>query len=103
MFCLRQLVELQKSYKDIQAAGAELLFITSDQLAADFQTGFPKLLDPETTAIAAYNATDPLNHRIARPQYYIVDGNGIIRWKFLDVRLAGRLDPAKLVEVLKGL
>ena len=94
---------MQKAYKDIHAEGAELLFITSDQLAADFRTDFPKLLDPETTVIAAYNATDPLNHRIARPLYYIVDGNGIIRWKFLDVRLAGRLDPAKLVEVLKGL
>ena len=94
---------MQKAYKDIHAEGAELLFITSDRIAADFQTDFPKLLDPETTVIAAYNATDPLNHRIARPLYYIVDGNGTIRWKFLDVRLAGRLDPAKLVGALKGL
>lgn len=94
---------MQKAYKDIHAVGAELLFITSDQLAADFRTDFPKLLDPETTVIAAYNATDPLNHRIARPLYYIVDENGLIRWKFLDVRLGGRLDPAKLVEALRGL
>ncbi len=94
---------MQKAYKDIHAVGAELLFITSDQLAADFRTDFPKLLDPETTVIAAYNATDPLNHRIARPLYYIVDENGVIRWKFLDVRLGGRLDPAKLVEALRGL
>jgi len=96
-------VELQKAYEAIAAEGAELLFITSDQLAADFRTDFPKLLDPETTVIDAYNATDPLNHKIARPLYYIVDENGIIRWKFLDVRLRGRLDPAKLVEALKGL
>lgn len=92
---------MQKAYKDIHAEDAELLFITSDRIAADFRTDFPKLLDPETTVIDAYNATDPLNHRIARPLYYIVDGNGIIRWKFLDVRLGGRLDPAKLVEALK--
>lgn len=96
-------MKLQKAYKDINAVGAELLFITSDQIAADFRTDFPKLLDPETTVIDAYNATDPLNHRIARPLYYIIDKNGIIRWKFLDVRLRGRLDPAKLVEVLKKL
>lgn len=94
---------MQKAYKDIHAVGAELLFITSDKIAADFRTDFPKLLDPETTVIAAYNATDPLNHRIARPLYYIVDENRVIRWKFLDVRLGGRLDPAKLVEALKGL
>lgn len=94
---------MQRTYKDIHAAGAELLFITSDQIAADFRTDFPKLLDPETTVISAYNATDPLNHRIARPLYYIVDENGIILWKFLDVRLGDRLDPAKLIEALKGL
>lgn len=94
---------MQKAYKDIHAVGAELLFITSDKIAADFRTDFPKLLDPETTVIATYNATDPLNHRIARPLYYIVGENGVIRWKFLDVRLGGRLDPAKLVEALRGL
>ena len=95
-------MKLQKAYKNIHAVGAELLFITSDRIAADFRTDFPKLLDPETTVISAYNATDPLNHKIARPLYYIVDENGIIRWKFLDARLGGRLDPAKLVEALKG-
>ena len=84
-----------------------MLFITSDARPADFKTGFPKLLDPKTKAIAAYNAADPRNRSlknlktIARPLYYIVDENGVIRWKFVDVRLAGRLDPAKLVDALE--
>jgi alkyl hydroperoxide reductase subunit AhpC len=94
---------LQNVYKGIQAEDAEVLFITSDARPADFKTGFPKLLDPKTKAIAAYNVADPRNRKIARPLYYIVDENGVIRWKFVDVRLAGRLDPAKLVDALKKL
>ena len=43
----RQLVELQKSYKAYPSCRVlNFSSITSDQLAADFQTGFPKLLDP---------------------------------------------------------
>ena len=67
------------------------------------QAGFPLLSDVERQTIAAYNATDPLNRNIARPQYYIIDENGIIQWKSLDVRLAGRLEPLKIVEELKKL
>jgi len=86
-----------------------MLSISSDAQGANKQTvnqlglTFPLLSDVNKEAINAYNATDPFNRNIARPQYVIVDEAGIVRWTFLDVRLNGRLDPMKVVEALKNL
>ena len=110
-----QLGELQQDYAAIQAAGAELLAISTDNAAqakkaiADVkrrvgvEIEFPLLGDPERKAIDAYNARDPLNPRIARPMTYIVDENGVIRWKFLDVRVGNRLKGDRIVAELKSL
>ena len=84
-----------------------MLVISSDTQAANKRTaeqeklGFPLLSDVKKEAIAAYNATDPFNSNIARPQFYICGEDGVIQWKFLDVRKSGRLDPAKLIAELK--
>ena len=110
-----QLGELQQDYAAIQAAGAELLTISTDNAAqakkaiADVkrrvgvEIEFPLLGDPELKAINAYNARDPLNPRIARPMTYIIDEDGVIRWKFLDVRVGNRLKGDRIVAELKSL
>ena len=110
-----QLGELQQDYAAIQAAGAELLAISTDNAAqakkaiedvkrlAGVEIEFPLLGDPELKAINAYNAKDPLNPRIARPMTYIIDESGVIRWKFLDVRVGNRLKGDRIVAELKSL
>ena len=110
-----QLGELQQDYAAIQAAGAELLAISTDNAAqakkaiADVkrrvgvEIEFPLLGDRELKAIDAYNAKDPLNPRIARPMTYIIDESGVIRWKFLDVRVGNRLKGDRIVAELKSL
>ena len=110
-----QLGELQKSYAAIQAAGAELLSISTDKAAQaksaiekvkrldNVEIEFPLLGDPELKTIDAYNAKDPFNPRIARPMTYIIDENGVIRWKFLDVRVGNRLKGDRIVAELKSL
>ena len=110
-----QLGELQQDYAAIQAAGAELLTISTDNAAqakkaiadvkrrAGVEIEFPLLGDPELKAINAYNAKDPLNPRIARPMTYIIDESGVIRWKFLDVRVGNRLKGDRIVAELKSL
>ena len=65
--------------------------------------GFVTLSDTNRQAIDAYNAADPFNPRIARPQYYIIDETGVIRWKFLDNRKVDRLPANKVLEALKNL
>ena len=106
---------MQQSYAAIQAEGAELLSISTDNQAQGKDTiekvkrqrgvdiEFPLLADPELKALDAYHARDPLNGRIARPMTYIIDENGLIRWKFLDVRNGNRLKGARIVAELKGL
>jgi alkyl hydroperoxide reductase subunit AhpC len=106
---------LQQDYAAIQAAGAELLAISTDNAAQakaaiakikgqrNVDIGFPLLGDPELKTIEAYNARDPLNRRIARPMTYIIDESGVIRWKFLDVRVGNRLKGDRIVAELKGL
>ena len=106
---------MQQDYAAIQAAGAELLAISTDNAAEaknaiekvkrrdNVEIEFPLLGDAELKTIDAYNARDPLNPRIARPMTYIIDENGIIRWKFLDVRVGNRLKGERIVTELKGL
>lgn len=100
---------MQKFYKDIQAENAELIVISSDDQGKNKLTvqrtkaEYPLLSDTKKESITAYNATDPLNPKIARPQTYIIDLNGTIRWKFLDVRVGQRLNPATVVNELKKL
>lgn len=106
---------MQENYAAIQAAGAELLGISVDNAAqaknaiakVKRQRGvdieFPLLSDPELKTIEAYNARDPLNRRIARPMTYIIDEDGMIRWKFLDVRNGNRLKSDRIVAELKSL
>ena len=106
---------MQQDYAAIQAAGAELLAISTDNAAEaknaiekvkrqrNVEIEFPLLGDPELKIIDAYNAKDPLNPRIARPMTYIIDESGVIRWKFLDVRVGNRLKGDRIVVELKGL
>ncbi len=106
---------MQQDYAAIQAAGAELLAISTDNAAEaknaiekvkrqrNVEIEFPLLGDPELKIIDAYNAKDPLNPRIARPMTYIIDESGVIRWKFLDVRVGNRLKGDRIVAELKGL
>ena len=102
-------MELQKVYQAIKAENTELVVITTDEPAVvkktanDNRLGFVTLSDRNRQAIDPYNAADPFNPRIARPQYYIIDENGIIQWKFLDERKVGRLAASKVVDALKNL
>ena len=97
---------MQNNYAAIKAAGAELIAISSDGKAATRNTAqnhgieFPLLADAEREVIDAYNVVDPGNNRIARPATYLITQEGKIGWKFLDVRLGGRVQPAKIIEEL---
>ena len=106
---------MQQDYEAIQAAGAEILAISADNPAQakeaiekvkrqrNVEIEFPLLGDPELKTIDAYNARDPLNRKIARPMTYIIDESGVIRWKFLDVRVGNRLKGDRIVAELKSL
>ena len=86
---MTQLVELQKSYGDIQAEGVEVLVVIPDTQAANRQTAqqiksaFALLSDTDQEAISAYNAADALHLDTVRLQTYLIDENGVIVRKTL--------------------
>ena len=89
----------------MQAAGAELIAISSDGEAATKRNTqnqglkFPVLSDPDVTTISDYNVVDPGNKRIARPAAYILQKDGTIAWKVLN-GVADRVPTAQILTEL---
>lgn len=96
---------MQQNYARIQAAGAELIAISSDNEGDTRQTvqnhglKFPVLADNDKEAITTYNVVDPGNNRIARPAAYIVRKGGAIAWKSLNTK-AARVPTAQILTEL---
>ena len=96
---------MQKNYAKIQAAGAELIAISSDDEGDTKRTvqgsklEFPVLADEDREVIKAYNVLDPGNDRIARPASYVLRKDGTITWKSID-GVAVRVPTAKILTEL---
>lgn len=96
---------MQDNYAKIQAAGAELIAISSDSEGDTKQTvqngglKFPVLADKDKKAITAYNVVDPGNKRIARPAAYVISKDGTVIWKSLD-GVAVRVPTAQILTEL---
>ena len=96
---------MQKNYAKIQAAGAELIAISSDDEGDTKRTvqgsklEFPVLADEDREVINAYNVLDPGNNRIARPASYVLRKDGTIAWKSID-GVAVRVPTAQILTEL---
>ena len=96
---------MQNNYAKIQAAGAELIAISSDtegdtkRTVQNHNLKFPVLADKDKEAITAYNVVDPGNNRIARPAAYVVRKDGTIAWKSLNTK-AARVPTAEILTEL---
>ena len=96
---------MQKNYAKIQAAGAELIAISSDDEGDTKKTAqgsglkFPVLADEDRAVIKAYNVLDPGNNRIARPASYVLRKDGTIAWKSID-GVAVRVPTAQILTEL---
>lgn len=96
---------MQKNYAKIQAAGAQLIAISSDDEGDTKRTvqgsklEFPVLADEDREIIKAYNVLDPGNNRIARPASYVLRKDGTIAWKSID-GVAVRVPTAQILTEL---
>lgn len=81
---------MQENYEKIQAAGAELFAISSENVILTKDTAlheeltYPVLADSKKEAINAYNVLDQTNTDIARPASYIISQEGTVSWISLD-------------------
>jgi peroxiredoxin len=49
---------------------------------------FPLLSDPDHAVIARYgllNQQDPRDRPIPHPTVFVIDGQGVVRWKFIEI------------------
>jgi peroxiredoxin len=68
---------------------------------------FPLLSDPDTAIIRRYDlvhkGAGPSGHDIARPAEFLVDGNGIVRWRNLTEDFKVRARAEQMLEAGKTL
>ena len=101
---------MQSRIEDIHAAGAEVLAICVDPVEENAKVSrmlkldFPILSDPDLETITAYG----LRHEgasmeggdISRPAVFIIDGDGVIRWRDLTDNWRVRVRPEDILRKL---
>jgi peroxiredoxin len=67
---------------------------------------FPLLSDPDHAVIARYgllNQQDPQARPIPHPTTFVIDRNGVVRWKFIEINYRIRPTNADLLAALERL
>jgi peroxiredoxin len=65
--------------------------------------GMLLLSDPEHTVIDRYGILNPDSNGLPHPATYVIDKEGIVRWKFLEVDYRIRPTNEQVLEALKEL
>jgi len=79
-----------------------------DRISADDSIAprFPFLTDPGHRVIDRYglfNPNDPNGRQITHPATYVIDMEGLVRWKFVEVDYSVRPSNEDILEALAGL
>ncbi len=64
---------------------------------------FPLLEDPDHKVINRYGLLNPKSKGWPHPATYVIDKQGVVRWKFVEVDFKIRPTNAAILEALKGL
>lgn len=112
-FCRRQLEDLERARKDIEAAGVRLIAVSYDSptigsaAASKLGLNYPLLSDSGSKVIRAYGI---LNHEakgkgagIPHPVVFIVDRSAIIRAKLMRDNYRDRPESAEIIAAAKSL
>ncbi|MCX6954694.1 MAG: peroxiredoxin family protein [Verrucomicrobia bacterium] len=112
-FCRRQLQDLQKDLKAIEATGVRLIAVSYDSLTTNATAAtklgltFPLLSDPGSKVIDAYGIR---NHEakgkaagIPHPVVYLIDQQGKIRVKLMRESYRERPESAEIIAGVKSL
>ena len=99
-------MELAFEYDRIQGLDAEVLAISTDDLSGAMSIverlaiPFPILYDPSDAVPEAFKVFDLLGDRLATPSTFIVDKEGVIRWKYISKGISDRPDTADVLDQL---
>ena len=114
-FCTRQFAEFRSHAKELQAAGARVLWIypgPADELAkhaADFTgseplpSNFRVLIDPGYTFTKSYGLRWDAPRETAYPATFVIDRDGTIRFAHVSLEHGGRTPVADALKALGGM
>ncbi|MCP4654517.1 MAG: redoxin domain-containing protein [bacterium] len=101
---------MQSRLDEIRGQDAELLFISADsveasrKLTVDAGLDLRLLSDPDLRVVDAYGVRHQggfMGDDIARPATFILDREGIVRWRDLTESFRIRVRPRRIVEELR--
>lgn len=112
---MKQLVELKTLLEDSAQDATEILAVSIDnhenskllvqKLAeeGEEQVNFPLLEDQGSKVIKRYGLLNPQGKGWPHPATYVIDKQGIIRWKFIEVDYKVRPTNAMIIEALQNI
>ena len=101
-------MELQGEYESLQAEGIEVLSVSTDDessagLADRLGFEYPILFNPEHDVIEQYGVYDIHGDGFAAHAVFLVDRDGVIRWKHISRTTYDTPSTADVIERAKAL
>ncbi len=102
-------MQLQARYAEFQDAGIEIVAISSEDRAEastlknELAISFPILSDADRAVIERYGVfheNEPKGRPIARPSVFIIDPEGIIRYRYVGEDARDRPSPDELLRLV---
>jgi peroxiredoxin len=110
--CCEQLTSLASEIDTFRALDVRIVAISADDfvgandMCVDIGSAFGIYSDPEATAIQQLGISDRdelVDHIIARPAVYVVDADGIVRYRYISRSAADRPTSALLALAVESL
>ena len=103
-------MELQRTYDEISATGAEVLAVSTDNLQGaetavrNFEAEFPILYTSRDSSVPeSYDRFNKFGDGLASAAVFIVDTDGVIQWADLGSNYTHQVPGEEVVEALKAL
>ena len=109
MYCRAQLVELSEDYPQIDDLDAIVLAVSTDDLskaqvvAEGLALPFPILYNPDASTVKDYGVYNLLRDRLATPSTFVIDKDGVIRWKYIGKGINDRPSTDEVIDQLRGI
>jgi len=102
-------VELQATYGQFKAKGAELAAVSMDdvtgaaQMAGLAQAQYFILADPYGAVARSYGVYNLLGDKVATPAVFIISARGNVLWRYIGQNAGDRPSPQEILEALDSL
>lgn len=107
MYCRAQFVELTSHIEELNELNAQVLAVSVDDLRAasyiveSLGVPFPILYNPDADVVREYGVYNLLRDGLAAPSTFMIDQEGIIRWKYIGRGIDDRPSSRELLDQLR--